>query len=147
MEMILKRCRHSGKAIDGKLIIDDTRFCDTAENSDTALPQGRYRIMRNFCKQYGRYMPLILPADVESAPCGNCPKLRNVCNNTTMPIVCPMLKSGNGIWGRADGSIILGTYIAPGCLSHPNEPFDLLSERLRKLTTRGSGMTLKIEEI
>lgn len=61
--------------------------------------------------------------------------------------ICPMLKSGNGIWGRADGSIILGTYIAPGCLSHPNEPFDLLSERLRKLTTRGSGMTLKIEEI
>lgn len=145
--MILKRCRHSGKAIDGKLIIDGTRFCDTAENSDTALPQGRYRIKRTFCKQYDRYMPLVCPTGAEAAPCDNCPKLEFVCNNTTMPIVCPMLKPGNGIWNRPDGSIILGTHIVPGCLSHPNEPFSLLSERLRKLTTRGSGMTLKIEEI
>lgn len=149
MEIVLQRCRHSGKAIDGCLVIDGVRFCDTAEHSDTALSEGSYRIERIFCRQYGRYMPLVRPTDGEShpAPCGTCPKLEFVCNNTTMPLVCPMLKPGNGIWNRADGSIIVGKHIVPGCLSHPNEPFNLLSERLRKLTARKSAMTLKIEEL
>ena len=80
-----------------------------------------------------------------STRCDHCPKLEFVCNNTTMPIYCPMLKPGNGIYNRADGSIILGTYIAPGCLKNSKEPFESLCERIRKLSSRGSEISLTIE--
>lgn len=57
-----------------------------------------------------------------------------------------MLKPGNGVFHRADGSIIMGKRIVSGCLCHPREGFDILSERLRKLSSRASTLTLKIEE-
>ena len=57
-----------------------------------------------------------------------------------------MLKPGNGIHNRNDGSIILGTYIAPGCLKHPKRAFNALYERIRKSASRGHELTLEIAE-
>ena len=57
-----------------------------------------------------------------------------------------MLKPGNGVRGRTDGSIILGTRIVPGCLIHPVQAFNPLAERIRKAVSRGKVITLKIVE-
>ena len=164
MNITITRKSRNAEALDGILSIDGFKLCDTAEHCATALAEGTYRIVRHKCKQYGRKM-LRLEAATLSNPvrsagvtkqesefwleastrCDHCPKLEFVCNNTTMPIYCPMLKPGNGIYNRADGSIIVGTYIAPGCLKNSKEPFESLCERIRKLSSRGSEISLTIK--
>lgn len=164
MNILLKRIRRTGVALDGELYIENIKLCDTAENIEGSLPAGTYTIVRHKCKQYARFVPVILPIIIDKAKsqitdsenidttamqeqkCSNCKKHPFVCNNTTLPCHCPQIKAGNGIYNRKDGSIIVGKYIAPGCLSHPKEPFENLCERLRKLDGRGAEITLTIED-
>lgn len=164
MNIQLKRIRRTGVALDGELYIEDIKLCNTAENIEGSLPAGTCTIIRHKCKQYARFVPVILPLVTEKAKaqitdpeaidskamleqkCSNCKKLELVCNNTTLPCHCPQIKAGNGIYNRKDGSIIVGKYIAPGCLSHPKEPFENICERLRKLDGRGAEITLTIED-
>lgn len=144
MILELIRIRHDGQAIDGQLIADGQKLCDTAENSLSCLPAGTYIVERHYCKQYGRYVPKIL-AGVST--CAKCPRLKGiVSNNTPMPCVCHQLKMGNGIYKRLDGSIIIGTAIVPGCLMFTRNPYELLSERIRKIAGRGNLITLTIKE-
>ena len=76
--------------------------------------------------------------------CSQCEQLEHVSNNSTMPCVCPMLKPGNGVHHRKDGSIILGTRIIPGCLKHPLHAFIPLAERIRKAIARGHKVLLVV---
>ena len=55
-----------------------------------------------------------------------------------------MLKPGNGVYHRDDGSIIVGEFIAPGCLKNTKEKFDIIYERIRKNLERGNPVTLTI---
>ena len=55
-----------------------------------------------------------------------------------------MLKPGNGVYNRTDGSIIVGEYLVPGCLKHPKTAFDNLYDRIRKNLERGNPVTLTI---
>ena len=153
-------------SISSSLYVQGQYLCDTAENRLTALPTGKYRIIRHYCHQYNRFMPMILTAisdepramsqekltahcSLLTARCKGCPpqKTENeeVSLNTIMPCYCPMLKPGNGVHHREDGSIILGTQIIPGCLMHPLQAFDPLAERIRKATSRGKEVTLFIQ--
>ncbi|MBQ8239729.1 MAG: hypothetical protein IJZ38_02655 [Bacteroides sp.] len=131
-------------SISGRLVINGIPFCDTAENTHTALPVGEYPILRHYCKQYNRYMPVI-----GEPRCAHCQQIQedDMSLNTTMPCVCPMLKPGNGVHHRKDGSIILGTQIVHGCLSHPLDAFNPLAERIRKAIKRNTVITLKITEL
>ena len=154
MEIIYKRiCNQSANSkhyISGSLIIDGQTICDTEENAFSALPVGEYRIVRHHCKQYTRYMLLVLPYSFQelalTARCNNCKLIEHEGLNATMTCQCPMLKPGNGVRGRTDGSIILGTRIVPGCLIHPVQAFNPLAERIRKAVSRGKVITLKIVE-
>jgi len=165
MHIDLIRYYRKGETIDGILRVDGQKQCDTSENATTALPAGQYIIVRHFCKQYNRFVPLITErqaSSVKTKPletseatetlkpfetgCSECEKLHCVSNNTNMPIFCPQLKMGNGIHNRTDGSIILGTRIVPGCLKLPREPYENLSERIRKISGRGNEITLTISE-
>lgn len=89
-------------------------------------------------------MPIL--ALVSQCPCAKCKKLDCVSNNSTIPQVCYMLKPGNGVYKRTDGGIILGTYLAPGCLTHPKEAFADFYDRIRKSIERGHELTLTIVE-
>ena len=148
MNITITRKSRKAEAVDGILSIDGVKLCDIAEHSATALPAGTYRIVRHKCKQYGRFVPLITSLTPNLSPlipdCTKCKKLEFVSNNSTMPCICHQIKIGNGIYNRADGSIIVGTNIVPGCLMHSKVPFDNLSERIRKLSSRGSEITLTI---
>jgi hypothetical protein len=57
-----------------------------------------------------------------------------------------MLKPGNGVHKREDGSIILGTLIVPGCLKHPMKAYKPLAERIRKSVKRKTVIILNITE-
>ena len=59
MNIVITRTRRTIDAIDGTLFIDGEYVCDTAENRQTALPAGDYRVVRHYCKQYKRFMPII----------------------------------------------------------------------------------------
>lgn len=104
------------------------------------VPAGEYVLSLLKCKQYARKMPCLNP----NAPCDRCPKLPFVCNNSTLPCWCPMLKPGNGVHNRPDGSILVGRYNCLGSLIHPKTTFDPLYERIRKSISRGNIVTLSI---
>jgi hypothetical protein len=61
-----------------------------------------------------------------------------------LPCFCPMIKPGNGIHGRLDGSILVGKYTCLNSLSHPKTTFDALYERIRKSLSRGHEVKLSI---
>lgn len=140
MIITIKRYRQKTDTIDGHLYIDGQKVCDTAENALYCLRQGTYPVEIRKCKQYARKMPII-SIGVE---CKDCPKMQFCCTNSNLPKYCPQLKPGNGVYNRTDGSIILGTYIVPGCLKRPREAFDSVYDRLRKSAERGHKIALTI---
>lgn len=145
MNIELRRIRHRPETIDGHIYIDGAKVCDSAENNKLALAPGTYPITLVKCHQHARKMPVI---QVQGCSlCHECKKLPYVGNNSTMPMICPMLKPGNGVYNRTDGSIIVGKYIAPGCLSHPLESFHSLYERIRKNIERGNEVNIIISSI
>lgn len=161
MNIVITRYRKKTETIDGSLTIDGLRICDTAENAKTALKAGTYPLNVVKCKQHSRKMPVIwvdglgmkdegisLNSQLSTLihKCEHCKKLAFVTNNTTMPQICHMLKPGNGVYKRTDGSIILGTYLVPGCLTHPKEAFDEFYQRIRKSIERGHNLTITIVE-
>lgn len=156
MNIIIKRIRKKPDTIDGHLYIDGRHICDTAENAHHCLPAGRYPIIIHKCHFRARKMPLVMIGTKEklNARCNICKKPETVSINSTPHrggvggglLYCPMLCPGNGIHHRTDAAILVGTYLAPGCLTHPRSAFDALYERIRKSSSRGHDITLEIIE-
>ena len=121
MNIIIKRTQSIKHFVEGHLYIDEKLICDTLENSRSCLSSGIYAIRITKCKLKAL-----------------------VFNNTVMPQFCPQIKVGNGVYGRHDGSIIVGTLAAPGCIVSPRSAFDLIFERIRKNIERGKCVSLKI---
>lgn len=144
--MVIKIVRYCKKAetIDGYLYIEDVRICDCAENAVSAIKAGQYRVVTEKCQQLHRKMPVVLIHKDIISSCIHCKKMKLVSINTTMPVKCPMLKPGNGVYHREDASIIVGEFIAPGCLMHTREKFDIIYDRIRKNIERGNEVTLSI---
>lgn len=140
MNIIIQRDRPRGEYVHGSLKVDGNRICSTLENSQSCVPAGEYTISLLKCKQYSRKMVCLNP----NPPCDLCKRLPFVCNNTTLPCYCPMIKPGNGVHNRHDGSIIIGEYNCLGSIIHPKSAFDNLYERLRKSISRGNKVILRI---
>ena len=121
MNIIIKRTQSIKHFVEGHLYIDENLICDTLENSRSCLSSGIYAIRITKCKLKAL-----------------------VFNNTVMPQFCGQIKVGNGVYSRHDGSIIVGTLAAPGCIVSPRSAFDLIFERIRKNIERGKCVSLKI---
>lgn len=144
--MIIKivRYRKNTDTVDGHLYIEGMRICDCAENAKTAIKAGQYSVSITKCHQHARKQPCII---VNGSPkCRTCKKLESVSNNSNMPSYCPQICQGNGVYNRTDGAIIVGTHLAPGCLTHPKEAFETIYDRIRKNVERGKEVTINIEE-
>ena len=150
MDIKIKRTNTKGEITEGRLTIDGQLVCDTLENTLTRLAPGTYPIILVKCKQYARKMICIQQSTmsliVSDEGCNSCTKQKLVFPNTLLPRHCPMIKPGNGIHGRHDGSILVGTRSCLGCIIHPKPAFDSLYERIRKNLERGRKVTLVIEE-
>ena len=147
MIITLQRISSKGEITEGQLIIDGLTICDTLENTYSCLSPGDYRVHLDKCRQYVRKM-ILLSSEIDQpssiSVCSSC-KLRKFVNlNTVMPRFCLMLKPGNGIHSRHDGSILVGRRQCMGLLVHPREVFDSLYARLRMALRRGNDVTLKI---
>lgn len=167
---MINRIRTIGEFTEGQLSIDGVRICSTLENSNAQVPSGEYQLSLLKCKQYSRKMPLLdLSGSLKSGQkfeksekylsnrpqadsnlsnrCLQCKRLPFACNNSTLPCWCPMLKPGNGIHNRLDGSILVGQYNSLGSLVHPKTTFDPLYERIRKSISRGNEVTVTIKDV
>ena len=142
MNIIIQRDRPRGEYVHGQLTIDGNRVCQTLENALSCVPAGEYAISLLKCKQYSRKMPCLN----SNAPCAQCPKLKFVCSNSTLPCYCPQIKPGNGVHDRHDGSIIVGQYNCLGSIIKPRDIFDALYERIRKSISRGNQVILTIKD-
>lgn len=140
MKIVITRLFTKGEYTHGSLTIDGTRICSTLENANALVPSGDYVISLIKCKQYSRKMICLHG----SAPCSQCPKLKLVCSNSTLPCWCPQIKPGNGVHKRLDGSIIVGVYNCLGSIIKPRDIFDALYERIRKSISRGNQVKLII---
>ena len=139
MNITLQRISVKGEITEGHLRIDGFTICDTLENTYSCLAPGDYRVHLIKCRQYARKMPILIPNS-----CSSCPRKHYVNHNTVMPCFCPMIKPGNGIHSRHDGSILIGHRRCQGLLIHPREVFATLYDRLRMTIQRGNEVTLKI---
>lgn len=153
MILELKRSYRRAGILDGVLYVNGEPEFDTSENAAHALPPGPYRLDRRPCRQYGIVKAVLLVQGIaeaaaagEPAECAHCPKLNEVYLNTNLPVFCPQIKMGNGIHGRTDGSILIGTRIVPGVLKPEPNLFASLHERIRKEIARGAEITLVISE-
>lgn len=153
MNITLQRISIKGEITEGHLRIDGFTICDTLENTYSCLAPGEYRIHILKCRQYARKMLLIIPHPSSLIPnssslipnsCPSCPRKHYVNLNTVMPRFCPMIKPGNGIHSRHDGSILVGHRQCQGLLIHPHEVFASLYARIRMNIQRGNQVTIKI---
>ena len=155
MNITLQRISVKGEITEGHLRIDGFTICDTLENTFSCLAPSDYRVHIIKCSQYGRKMPILAPVINNQSSainnqssvisiCSSCPRKHYVNHNTVMPCFCPMIKPGNGIHSRHDGSIIIGHRQCQGLLIHPRKVFASLYARLRMTIQRGNEVTLKI---
>ncbi len=143
MNIVIQRSKTRGEFTHSILTIDGSaRICDTLENAYGQVPAGDYPITLVKCKQYARKMPFLNP----HPPCDQCKKLPFVCINSTLLCWCPMLKPGNGVHVRLDGSICVEQYNCLNSLLHPRTTFDPLYERIRKSISRGNQVMLSIKD-
>lgn len=148
MNIIIKRHQKSPDYIVGHLLIDGEHICHTLENPNSCLPAGSYPVTIVKCKVYNRKMPLLFPHPSPLTPhpnCSKCKKPEFVGINTTIRQFCPMLKPGNGVHNRLDGSVLVGDCEVPGCILHPRTTFDSLYQRIRKSIERGNQVVLTIK--
>ena len=148
MKIHLQRTLTKGEICEGLLRIDGTTICNTLENAQSALPAGTYQVYLHKCHQYRRKMLLLSPLtpglDSPTPHCAKCKPCPEVTLNTILPTRCPMLKPGNGIHGRHDGSILVGNTPCPGLITQPRATFSALYDRLRMTYQRGGQVTLEI---
>lgn len=142
MKIIINRTQVKPDYTVGQMTIDGHKICDTLENTNACLPAGEYPITLHRCRLYGRRMMLLNP----NSPCECCHRLAFVGNNTILPCYCPMLKPGNGVHARLDGSILVGEHQVAGLLFHPKRHFDALYERVRKSVSRGNPIALILKD-
>ena len=143
MIISIQRILTKGELTEGQLIIDGRQICDTLENSQACLKTGHsYPLCLVKCRQFGRKMICV----GKKQACEACVKQQEVSYNTCLPRCCTLLKPGNGIHGRREGHILVGTRGARGLLIHPRMAFDSLYGRIRKSLERGHSVTLEIKE-
>ena len=147
MNITLQRINIKGEITEGKLVIDGLTICDTLENSYSNLAPGHYRIHLHKCHQHARKMLLLTPICNQSSiidNCSLCKRLHNVSLNTAMPRFCPMLKPGNGIHNRRDGSILIGRRRCMGLLIDTRKVCNALYARLRMTCKRNNEIIINI---
>lgn len=145
INITIRRVQSANESADSKMYISGRFVCDCSEDVATALPVGSYHVVVDRCKQYGRKMLLVL-ADEDCKPCcASCKRVGEPSVNSRMPCVCPMIKPGNGVYLRSDGSIIVGERLVPGVLKQPVTTFNRLFARLKTAVERGAKIMLSVE--
>ena len=120
-------------ATHGTLSIEGNTLCHTTEHTLHRPPTGLYRIELHHLRSQRRKVPVLIAVN-------NPGRIARVGASQ------PYIGIGNGIYHRHDGCILVGTYVAPGCLKQGRAPFMLLYDRINKALRRGHEVMLRITE-
>lgn len=145
MNIVLQRKFSTQKATDGVIMIDNVRVADCSERTLFMPQAGTYEVLIERCPQYRRKMPLIKLRYWDKNYCRQCKAIRSIGSlHSDLPCYCPMIKIGNGVFNRTDGSIIIGDHFQNGIILHSAKYYDRLIDRLDKAQNRGEKITLTI---
>ena len=134
MKIYLYRKRIKGESTDGVLIDQrGNRICDTAENTLTMLPEGKYRLDLKKYKKGNYRAAFATPIDA------NGEKQQGWRGSG-------FIIHGNGVYGRGLGSnIIVGDYLVPGVVTHSAKHFTRLIKRLEKAEKRKTEVEIDVK--
>lgn len=124
MKLKIIRKQNSQWGIDGELIINGAKVCDTVENPNCPLPKGKYIIKVLRDRRLQRLVPAIFSLE----------------DLNTNAIIMP----GNGPLGRKDGSVIVGERLMEGVVLNTQKIFAKIIDRLDKAYRRGEQMMLEV---
>ena len=118
MTIEIIRYNYSKYGVEGALVINKRKVCDTLEHPQNFLPPGRYPIELERNKQ----LELTLPT------------LPNGAN----------IRPGNGPFILKDGSIIVGERYMLGVINKSAQVFEKLYMRIKRSMARGKEVELRI---
>ena len=138
MEINLYRRRYTRWGVDGYMEIGGEKFCGTTEHPLLLLPEGRYKIELLYDPKMSRKMPAILMEDE------NISLLRH--KRFKYFSAFPLIMPGNGPMDLKCGSIVVGKPVCSGLISHTEEYFTRLYDRLRRCKRKGILVVLNIRK-
>ncbi len=143
--------------------VTSRQLCGTVEREDGLLPVGEYEVKLARCPLLHRKMifladpaaegeealyhsrPVVPPASV----CGRCVAeakhhhTGKLCERHAIP--CPMMQPGNGPFTLRKGGILVGEAHEPGFVTHSQDIFLLLYNRIKQAAKRGRKVMLVIK--
>lgn len=128
MNLYLKRKHFSSFGVDGRLYVAHQEVADTIEHPTCHLPCGTYQVVIRHNTRLRRKVPTLTGSDTFRFD-----RLR-----------CPIIGIGNGPFKLTDGSINIGKAHIHGVVTHSNDTFCPLIDRLDKAFNRGESITLTI---
>ena len=148
LKLELKRYKIGSDYIDGQLFVNGRKLCDTVENMAMSLPGGTYPVVMHHCKLRGYDVPVVLTRGFKTRPrCSRCRIIELAGYNTALPCVCTQICPGNGMSGRRDSAIIVGTCRASGCLVFPERAFAQVCGIVRRIISGGGRVTIRITDM
>lgn len=112
---------------DGEITLHSVHLCDTTENPTFMAPEGAYSIQLRYNRKLNRKEPVLVEKTADK-------KKRSTYRLTT----------GNGIFNKRDGRILLGTYLIPGCLKWSGKAFTRIFNRIYSAIRRNEEVTVII---
>lgn len=121
ISITILRYRIGSKTIDGYLYVNNEYLCDCAENARHAIEAGVYSMTITKHDSHRGLVPVV--------------KGTTAC-----------LAAGNGVYNLTDATILVGEFIAPGCVKLSKEVFTKIYDRIRKHASRGKEIRFIIGE-
>ena len=131
MEIQLVRIAHKPWGIDGHLYINRRRICDTVEHPTCRKPSGEY---------------ILSPLGAAGSSLSEAPSLGakgSSLSEAPIPIPFPF-RHGDGALASKKGEIIVGKQLMSGLVTHSQQTYDRLYQRLKKAWQRGNTVRLQI---
>lgn len=152
----------SGQAAPGQAnaLIGREKICGTVERAYGRLMFGKYEVKVAPCPLLHRKMLFLQeasqPSDASTIePCAPCAAVCDRCRaekkrhrtghlQARHAIPCPMIQPGNGPFTLRHGGILVGEVHAPGFVTHSQDIFLLLYNRIKQAISRGHKVELLV---
>ena len=138
MEIVIFRRRYTRWGVDGYMKINNEKFCATTEHPLFLLPQGKYKISLLYNPRMRKKMPTILRYH------------KKIGKFERRPFkyfsAFPLIMEGNGPLGLKYGSIVVGIPVYSGLISHTEEYFTRLYDRIRRCNRKNEEVVLYIDD-
>lgn len=122
---------------DGRLFMDGLFVCDTAENTPWRVQPGQYRVILKYHSRLGCRVPTLARLGDRR------PRHGNRSHRFYQPCFC----IGNGVYGRKDGRILVGHYLAPGVVKWSRECYLAICQRVYAALRQSRDVRIVVKDV